>query len=153
MADNSQSTTGSGSNPQAGAAASQKAKQAFQDWRQRRVAPSYISPGGPPFSGFPVPPPVGFSPASRVGFVQGDRSSAAGSLLSSLSTTLRLAIDLINTNLEGMLASSMVSGGRHEHGCGCESCGCQSCGCGVDCCQYFGASCCGCCPSVNNCCC
>jgi hypothetical protein len=73
-----------------------------------------------------------------------------------VSTMLRLAVDLVNANLNNMARRmqqpSSWSGG-HDCGCGGASC----CGhthhqCGCDCCTAFGPPQ-GCCqPSVNNCC-
>jgi hypothetical protein len=146
------STSAGGPSAQAGVQAGQRAKQAFEDWRQRMAAPSPFPPAGPPFGGFGMPPSFGFPPGVGVAPpATPSQTATSGSLFNSLSTMLRLAVDLINANLQGMLASSAPQGGGYGQGGGCGS----GCGCGpecVDCCQHFGASCGGCHPSVNNCC-
>lgn len=150
---NQQTNSGTKPSPESGAAAGQRAKRAFEDWRQRTSGAPPFPTGGPPFGGFPMPGPFGFPPGfgSTAQAIGGQSAAVAGSLFNSLTTTLRLALELINANLEGMLAGSYSQGGGyghggghgHDHGCGCD--------CGQDCCEQFGASC-GCCrPSVNNC--
>jgi hypothetical protein len=161
MADDDKKKAGDTAKPDD--ATQNKAQAEFQKYIRRMQAqggiPGFIMPGGEGAPGWAIPPSVAMFPRGGAGYFAPMASGGGfgGGSLTSIGSTLRLGVDVLNAALAGGVrflngVSGAAYGEQDYAGGGCgRGCGCGG-GCGDSCC---GSDCCGCecCqPGVGNCC-